>query len=164
MIRGRQVTIGIRFIQEVEEALSMDCAPPPDVIAPLAARAVQGYSADDEPIGKPGDLQGFYHWLGTGQMYSSARDMAVFLAANLGELPEHRALQAAMRAARRGVLAVSHVDDFAPRHIDEQADVVVPPPRRGVVGAGIDGGAARRGERGVGAADGKASARAVRGG
>jgi len=39
MNRGRQVTIGISFIQEVEEALSMDCAPPPDVIAPLAVRA-----------------------------------------------------------------------------------------------------------------------------
>jgi hypothetical protein len=39
MNRGRQVTIDIRFIQEIEEALSMDCAPPPSVIAPLAVRA-----------------------------------------------------------------------------------------------------------------------------
>jgi beta-lactamase class C len=69
----------------------------------LAARAVQGYSGDDEPIGAVGDLQGFYHWLGTGQMYASARDMAVFLAANLGELPGQDALQQAMRLAHRGV-------------------------------------------------------------
>ncbi len=35
---------------------------------------------------------------------------------------------------RSGVLAVGHVDDFAPRHVDEQADVVVAAPRRGFVG------------------------------
>ena len=35
---------------------------------------------------------------------------------------------------RRGVLAVGCVDDFAPRHVDEQADVVVAAPRRGFVG------------------------------
>src|SRR5271166_5316324 len=35
---------------------------------------------------------------------------------------------------RRGVLAVGHVDDFAPRHVDEQADIVVAAPRRGFVG------------------------------
>lgn len=68
----------------------------------LARRAVQGYSDDGAPIGKPGDLQGYYHWLGTGQMYASARDMAVFLAANLGELPGRAALQEAMRRAQQG--------------------------------------------------------------
>ncbi len=35
---------------------------------------------------------------------------------------------------RRGVLAVGHVDDFAPRHVDEQADILVAAPRRGFVG------------------------------
>jgi len=65
-------------------------------------RAVQGYAKDGAPIGVPGDLQGYYHWLGTGQMYSSARDMAVFLMANLGELPDREALQEAMRRAQRG--------------------------------------------------------------
>ena len=35
---------------------------------------------------------------------------------------------------RRGVLAVGCVDDFAPRHVDEQADIVVAAPRRGFVG------------------------------
>jgi beta-lactamase class C len=67
----------------------------------LRRRAVQGYSDDGMPIGAPGDLQGYYHWLGTGQMYASARDMAVFLAANLGELPDLAALQAAMRRAQQ---------------------------------------------------------------
>ncbi len=35
---------------------------------------------------------------------------------------------------RRGILAVGCVDHFAPRHVDEQADVVVAAPRRGFVG------------------------------
>jgi hypothetical protein len=39
MNRGREVTIDVRLIQEIEEALSMDCAPPRSVIAPLAERA-----------------------------------------------------------------------------------------------------------------------------
>ncbi len=68
----------------------------------LARRAVQGYSEDGVPIGEPGDLQGYYHWLGTGQMYASARDMAVFLAANLGDLPGQAALQEGMRRAQQG--------------------------------------------------------------
>ena len=72
----------------------------------FARRAVQGYGEDGEPIGEPGDLQGYYHWLGTGQTYSSARDMAVFLAANLGELPGHRTLQEGMRLARQGVFPI----------------------------------------------------------
>jgi beta-lactamase class C len=68
----------------------------------LARHAVQGYSEDGTPIGAPGNLQGYYHWLETGQMYASARDMAVFLTANLGELPDHAALQEAMRRAQQG--------------------------------------------------------------
>jgi beta-lactamase class C len=39
-------------------------------------------------------------------MFSSPRDMAVFLAANLGELPVERALRDAMALAHRGVLAI----------------------------------------------------------
>ena len=73
----------------------------------LRHRAVQGYSNEGVPIGVPGDLQGYYHWLGTGQMYSSARDMAVFLMANLGELPDREALQEAMRRAQRGTFPTS---------------------------------------------------------
>jgi len=74
--------------------------------AALARRAVQGYSTDGTPTGAPGDLQGYYHWLGTGQMYASARDLAVFLTANLGELPEQAAMQEAMRRAQQGVFPI----------------------------------------------------------
>src|SRR6266481_6973186 len=55
-------------------------------------RAVQGYNADARPVGGPGNQQGTFNWPGTGQLYSSARDMTVFLAANLGVLPNDRPL------------------------------------------------------------------------
>jgi beta-lactamase class C len=77
-------------------------------IAPaLRARAVQGYGAGGRPIGRPGDEQGVFDWPGTGQMYSSAQDMAQFLAANLGELADRRPLQEAMALAQRGVFKVT---------------------------------------------------------
>jgi beta-lactamase class C len=73
----------------------------------LLERTVQGYSEEGEPIGSPGALQSYYHWPGTAQMYSSARDMARFLAANLGELPIDPVLQAAMRDAQRGIFPMT---------------------------------------------------------
>jgi beta-lactamase class C len=69
-------------------------------------RAVQGYSYEARAVGEPGNIQGTFNWPGTGQMFSSARDMAVFLAANLGELPNHRPLQDAMALAQQGVFTV----------------------------------------------------------
>jgi beta-lactamase class C len=74
---------------------------------PFKARAVQGYGPLGRPVGAPGDLQGVYDWPGTGQLYSSARDMAIFLTANLGELPEQRPLQEAMAFAQQGVFTVN---------------------------------------------------------
>jgi len=70
------------------------------------ARAVQGYGWNGEPVGEPGDQQGYYYWPGTSQMYSSPRDMALLLAANLGELPVDPSLRAGMQLARQGVLAI----------------------------------------------------------
>ena len=77
-------------------------------IAPaLRQRAVQGYAVDGHPVGEPGNEQGTFNWPGTGQMYSSARDLAVFLAANLGALPKQKPLQEAMTFAQQGVFTVS---------------------------------------------------------
>ena len=73
----------------------------------LLDRAVQGYSEEGEPVGAPGDVRGYYHWQGTAQMYSSARDVARFLAANLGELPINPALQGAMEHAQHGIFPMS---------------------------------------------------------
>jgi beta-lactamase class C len=69
-------------------------------------RAVQGYASDGRPVGEPGNIQGTFNWPGTGQMFSSARDMAIFLAANLGALPNNSDLQQAMALAQQGVFTV----------------------------------------------------------
>jgi len=73
----------------------------------LRQRSVQGYSDEGEPVGAAGDVQGYYHWPGTAQMYSSARDMARFLAANLGDFSVDPVLEAAMQLAQRGVFPMS---------------------------------------------------------
>src|SRR6201999_437866 len=52
------------------------------IMAPeLLKRAVQGYSDAGTVIGSPGNQQSYYDFPGTGQMFSSARDLATFLAA-----------------------------------------------------------------------------------
>ncbi len=53
----------------------------------LKRRAVQGYSGTHKRIGRPGNVQGYYHWPGTEQMFSSARDLARFIQLQLAELP-----------------------------------------------------------------------------
>jgi beta-lactamase class C len=75
---------------------------PPD----YQSRAVQGYADNSEPIGKPGEQSGYYHWPGTGQMYSSPRDMAAFLAANLDQLPVDQSLRDAIALAHRNVFRI----------------------------------------------------------
>jgi beta-lactamase class C len=76
------------------------------LVPELRRRAVQGYDADAQPVGEPGNQQGRFNWPGTGQMYSSARDMARFLSANLGALPDNAPLQEAMAFAQQGVFTV----------------------------------------------------------
>jgi len=72
----------------------------------LRDRAAQGYGDDSEPIGKPGDQTSYYHWPGTGQMYSSVRDMAAFLAANLGEQRPARSLHEGMALAQQEAVRI----------------------------------------------------------
>jgi len=73
----------------------------------LLGRAVQGYSPQGQPSGKPGMEGGDFQWRGSGQIYSSARDMAAFLAANMGELADHGAIESAMGFAQQSVFTVS---------------------------------------------------------
>ena len=73
----------------------------------LRRRAVQGYNSDAQPVGEPGNQQGMFNWPGTGQMYSSAHDMARFLAANLGAMANNAPLQQAMALAQEGVFKVN---------------------------------------------------------
>jgi len=48
-------------------------------------RTVQGYSADGMPIGPPGNQQSYFDFPGTGQMFSSVRDLAILVGASLGD-------------------------------------------------------------------------------
>jgi beta-lactamase class C len=73
--------------------------------APLPG-AVQGYGEDGEPIGLPGNQQSYYDFPGTGQMFSSARDLATLIAANLGEAPLDPELRAATQLTQRGVFRI----------------------------------------------------------
>jgi beta-lactamase class C len=53
--------------------------------AQLMRRTVQGYAFDGKAIGPPGNQQSYFDFPGTGQMFSSARDLAVLVSASLGE-------------------------------------------------------------------------------
>ena len=73
----------------------------------LLNRAVQGYGPQGQPIGRPGMEAGTFQWPGCGQIYSSARDMATFLAANMGELSNHSPMENAMALAQQPVFTVN---------------------------------------------------------
>ena len=73
----------------------------------LLGRAVQGYGPKGGPIGRPGMERGTFKWQGSGQIYSSPRDMAAFLTANLGELPDHQPIENAMALAQQPVFTVN---------------------------------------------------------
>ena len=73
----------------------------------LLGRTVQGYGPGGSPIGQPGEEQGTFKWLGAGQIYSSSRDMATFLAANIGDLADHGPIENAMAFAQQPVFTVS---------------------------------------------------------
>jgi beta-lactamase class C len=72
------------------------------------ARTVLPRRSDlDGRVGEIGDQPGYYQWSGTGQIYSSARDMAVFLAANLGELPLDDPLRTALAFTHQGAFRIT---------------------------------------------------------
>jgi beta-lactamase class C len=73
----------------------------------LMQRAVQGYSDDGMPIGPPGDQQSYYDFSGTGQMFSSARDLAIFLAACLDGKAVDPQLREALQMTQRETFRVS---------------------------------------------------------
>ena len=49
----------------------------------LLQETVQGFSDQGVPIGPPGNQQSYFDFPGTGQMFSTARDLAIFVAACL---------------------------------------------------------------------------------
>lgn len=96
----------------------------------LMRRAVQGYAQTGEPVGEPGDQQTYYDFSGTGQMFSSAWDLARLLAANLGEQPIEPGLQRAMQLTQRAVFQVDphHAQAMAWEVEDHDGTVVVDKP------------------------------------
>jgi beta-lactamase class C len=96
----------------------------------LMRRAVQGYAQSGEPVGEPGDQQTYYDFPGTGQMFSSARDLATLLAANLGEQPIEPGLRRAMQLTQRAVFQVDarHAQAMAWEVEDNDGIVVVDKP------------------------------------
>jgi beta-lactamase class C len=73
----------------------------------LKHRVVQGYSEDGERVGAPGNQQSYYKFPGGGQMFSSARDLAVLVAANLDDLPIDRRLKSALQFTQQGLFRIA---------------------------------------------------------
>jgi beta-lactamase class C len=78
-----------------------------ELAAAQPGRAVQGYSEDGHPVGIPGDQQSYFDFPGTGQMYASPRDLAIFLAAELDEMPLDPVLRDAMLWSQQAVFRIS---------------------------------------------------------
>jgi len=73
----------------------------------LLQKAVQGYSDQGTPIGPPGNQQGYFDFPGTGQMFSSARDLGTLMAACIDGNVADPQLREALRMTQREVF---HVD------------------------------------------------------
>ena len=78
-----------------------------ELSAEFPDRVVQGYAEDGQPVGAPGDQQSYFDFPGTGQMFSSPRDLAIFVAAELDELPLDPLLRDAMQWTQRGAFRLS---------------------------------------------------------
>ena len=70
-------------------------------------RVVQGYSDQGTAIGPVGDQQSYFDFPGTGQMFSSARDLATFVAASVDGRAIDPRLREALRMTQREAF---HVD------------------------------------------------------
>ena len=77
------------------------------MVPELLKRVVQGYSVTGMAIGPPGGQQSYYDFPGTGQMFSSARDLATFLAACIGGEAIDPQLRQALQMTQRETFHVS---------------------------------------------------------
>jgi beta-lactamase class C len=73
----------------------------------LLARTVQGFSFTGEPIGRPGNQQGYFDFPGTGQMFSTAHDLSILLAACLDDGSVNPQLWDALQTTQREAFRVS---------------------------------------------------------
>ena len=78
------------------------------IMAPeLLKNVVQGYSETGMAIGSPGNQQSYYDFPGTSQMFSSARDLATFLAACIDGQAIDPQLRQALQMTQRETFHVS---------------------------------------------------------
>jgi beta-lactamase class C len=73
----------------------------------LLQETVQGYSDQGMPIGPRGGQQSYYDFPGTGQMFSSTRDLAILVAACLDGNVTDPQLQEALQMTQRETFGVS---------------------------------------------------------
>ena len=73
----------------------------------LLQRAVQGYDDDGLAIGAPGNQQSYFDVPGTGQMFSSARDLAILVAACLDGEAIDPHLRQALQMTQHEIFRVS---------------------------------------------------------
>jgi beta-lactamase class C len=73
----------------------------------LLQETVQGYSDQGMPIGPRGGQQSYFDFPGTGQMFSSARDLAILVAACLGGKTTDPQLREALQMTQRETFRVS---------------------------------------------------------
>lgn len=73
----------------------------------LMKNVVQGYSETGMAIGPPGDQQTYYDFPGTGQMFTSAHDLATFLAAFIDGAAIDPQLRQALQMTQREAFRVS---------------------------------------------------------
>jgi beta-lactamase class C len=73
----------------------------------LLRETVQGYSDQGMPIGPPGNQQSYFDFPGTGQMFSTARDLSILIAACLDGKVSDPQLGEALRMTEREAFHVS---------------------------------------------------------
>ncbi len=101
--------IATLFEQRILRPLGMNatCVPERDeenravMDAAWMQRVVQGYSYQGVPIGLPGNQQSYFDFPGTGQMFSSARDLATFVSACIDGRSVDPHLREALRMTQR---------------------------------------------------------------
>jgi beta-lactamase class C len=75
--------------------------------AELLQETVQGYSDQGVPIGPPGNQQSYFDFPGTGQMFSTVRDLSIFVAACLDGKVGDPQLREALKMIQRERFEVS---------------------------------------------------------
>jgi beta-lactamase class C len=112
--RRFKMPIGKLFAQRILKPLGMTQTVLPENPHrgphPPLPGAVQGYGEGGQPIGVPGNQQGYFEFPGTGQLFSSARDLATLAVASLDEGAANAELRAALQRTQQPAFRVDPHD------------------------------------------------------